>query len=197
MSNKESAGSAPGGAVMQRRENSLYPPYNTLPESPNRWWGWYSMLNAIEYSPLHGISRLEDELVPLKPLDNFVPEPQRIIELAECRIVIVADAFHKRPEILQGIQMAVPPERTITHETTHIVSRTYDIVRYGLTSTGFLLSGQNVTDDFLARYVEYFEPPNFDQFVTAVARKKNDLGYLKKLSTKHFKQTLYYLLTSN
>lgn len=347
-SKKENVGSVPGGAVTQRRENSLYPPYNTLPESPNRWWGWYSMLNAIEHSPLHGISRLEDELVPIKPLDHFVSEPQRIVlideekaqksisdaiikllalqpgeqfrvfsgldisrvpeslrpfieklpqefenamenfrivkdvclellkvdkiaetaegqylikfldippsfqqekilkesverllsiatkgeqflrqsadwgfeniwvvstdfvldekthayysisndnpnayafvlkEDAECRIIIVADAFHKRPEILPGIQMAAPPEITITHETTHIVSGTYDVVRYGLTPIGFLPSGQNVKDDFLARYAEFFENPNFDQFVTAVAKQQNAPRLSKKTVIKAF-----------
>ena len=57
--------------------------------------------------------------------------------------------------------MAAPPEITITHETTHIVSGTYDVVKYGLTPIGFLPSGQNVKDDFLERYAEYFEHPNF------------------------------------
>lgn len=347
-SKKEGVGSSHGAAVAQRSENSLYPPYNTLPVSPNRWWGWYDMLNAIEYSPMHGISRLEDELVPIKPLDNFVPEPQRIVyideekaqksisdeivkvlslkpgdqfrvfsgldiskvpeslrpfieklpqefenaienfrivkdvclellkvdkiaetaegqylikfldvppsfqqekilkesvkrllsiatkgeqflrqsadwgfeniwivstdfvlderthayysisndipkayafvlkEDAECRIVIVADAFHKRPEVLPGIQMAAPPEITITHETTHVVSGTYDIVSYGLTPTGFLPSGENVKSDFLERYSEFFKHPNFDQFVTAVAKHQNAPRLSKKAVIKAF-----------
>ncbi|AUB53879.1 QWxxN domain [Enterococcus mundtii] len=357
MSKKEDVGSARGKTVAQRNENSLYPPYNTLPESPNRWWGWYGMLNAIEYSPMQGISRLEDELVPIKPLDHFVPEPQRIVyideekaqksisdeiakvlslkpddqfrvfsgldismvpeslrpfieklpqefknaienfrivkdvclellkvdkiaetaegqylinfldvppsvqqekilkesvkrllsiatkgeqflrqsadwgfeniwivstdfvldekthayysvsndnpkayafvlkEDAECRIIIVADAFHKRPEILPGIQIAAPPEITITHETTHIVSGTYDVVKYGLTLTGFLPSGQNVKDDFLTRYSGFFEHPNFDQFVTGVAKQQNAPRLSKKTVVKAF-QTDAMLFTN-
>ncbi|MGG5322094.1 hypothetical protein IGL76_002867 [Enterococcus sp. DIV2381] len=344
----ETVASSSGGAVAQRRENPLYPPYNTLPESPNRWWGWYSMLNAIEYSVMHRISRREDELVQIKPLENFVPEPQRIVEIdearaqkaisdeivkvlslkpgdkfrvffgldiskvpeplrpfmeklpqelenaienfgivkdvclellkvdkiaetaegqylinfldlkytyqqervlqetvkrllsiatkgeqflrqsadwgfenvwvvstdyvldekthayysnsndspkayafvlredAECRIIINADAFHKRPEILPGIQMAAPLGLTITHETTHVVSGTYDVVRYGLTTTGFLPSGENVKTDFLARYKKFFEHPNFDQFVTAVAKQQNAPHLSKKAVIKAF-----------
>ena len=55
------------------------------------------MLNAIEYSPLHGISRLEDESVPIKPLDNFVSEPQRIVfideEKAQNRLLMLSPKY--------------------------------------------------------------------------------------------------------
>ncbi|MGM0276351.1 hypothetical protein [Enterococcus sp. AZ080] len=45
---------------------------------------------------------------------------------------------------------------------------------------------KHVKDDFLARYAEYFEPLNFDQFVTAVAKKQNAPQSSKKTVIKAF-----------
>lgn len=354
---KEEGGSSNDKIPVRGGGNSIYPPYNVLPVSPNRWWGWYGKLNAIEYAPMHGISRLENKLVPIKPLDALVPEPQRIVTLdeistqqtildvitevlslksggqfrvfsgfdirqvpeplrpfmeklpqefenaienfrivkdvcvellkvdkiaetaegqhlvnlldlppsfqqekilkesvkrilsiatkgeqflrqsadwgfeniwtvatdfvldektsayytmnkempksyafvlgedAECRIIIVADAFHKKPDLFPEIQISGPPEITIMHETTHVVSGTYDVVRYGLTSVGYLPSGANVKADFLEKYTEFFEHPNFDRFVTAVAKQQNSPRLSKQAVIKAF-QTDGMLFTS-
>lgn len=96
----------------------------------------------------------------------------------ECRIIIMADAFHLKPAISPGEQLKTAPEETIMHEATHLASSTDDIIAYSLPEKGTRRSGKDLRDEFLRYYPSFVLSESFEGFVKRLAleEKKPNLS---------------------
>lgn len=96
----------------------------------------------------------------------------------ECRIIIMADAFHLKPAISLGEQLKTAPEETIMHEATHLASSTDDIIAYSLPEKGTRRSGKDLRDEFLRYYPSFVLSESFEGFVKRLAleEKKPNLS---------------------
>ncbi|MGM9903515.1 MAG: QWxxN domain [Enterococcus sp.] len=70
----------------------------------------------------------------------------------ECRIFILADAFHLNPKVLPGAHIQPTGYETVMHEVTHIMSDADDLLRYGLVRRGLRKNGKRTLDYYDNKY---------------------------------------------
>ncbi|EGP5687320.1 QWxxN domain [Enterococcus faecium] len=107
----------------------------------------------------------------------------------QCRIFILADAFHLDPDIIPRLELRPVPSETIIHETTHLSSYTGDLIVYRRRPRSFASSGQDVLKDYKNKFSDALSSPYFEDFVDRLAEYQK----LPKLS----KEAVAKALTSN
>ncbi|EOH55103.1 hypothetical protein UA3_02086 [Enterococcus faecium EnGen0263] len=107
----------------------------------------------------------------------------------QCRIFILADAFHLDPGIIPHLELRSVPSETIIHETTHLSSYTDDLIFYRRRPKNFASSGQDVLKDYKNNFSDALSSPCFENFVDRLAEYQK----LPKLS----KEAVAKALTSN
>ncbi|OTP11819.1 hypothetical protein A5844_000033 [Enterococcus sp. 10A9_DIV0425] len=70
----------------------------------------------------------------------------------ECRIFILADAFHLEPKVLPGAHLQPTGYETVMHEVTHIISSSEDLLEYGLVRRGLRKNGKRTLDYYDKKY---------------------------------------------
>jgi hypothetical protein len=97
---------------------------------------------------------------------------------AECRIVIIADAYRRDPKLSSILQLNTKTEETLLHETTHLVSGTEDLALYDLPKKGFDRSGEEILDYYDLTLNKRSKKKDFDLFVRQLAEhsKLNELS---------------------
>jgi hypothetical protein len=106
----------------------------------------------------------------------------------ECRIMISADAFRQNPEIAPDLQLNKRVSETLTHEVTHVVSGTKDIVFYTIPERGFRKNGADVRSGYEHGLANLRESRSFQDFVDQLAATDQSL---EKLSAG----MVFYLLS--
>lgn len=91
----------------------------------------------------------------------------------ECRIVIMADAFHLNPTVSPEEQLKTAPEETIMHEATHLISNTDDVLPYVLPARGTRRNGKNMKDEFQRYYPGFILSEMFETFVKRLSVEQN------------------------
>ncbi|WP_165005292.1 MULTISPECIES: hypothetical protein [unclassified Enterococcus] len=107
----------------------------------------------------------------------------------QCRIFILADAFHLNPDIMPDKQLRRIPFETIIHETTHLGSRTGDLLKYERSPRNFASSGRDILNDYKDRFNDVLSSSGFENFVDRLAEYQK----LPKLS----KEAVAKALTSD
>ncbi|OTP11977.1 hypothetical protein A5844_000192 [Enterococcus sp. 10A9_DIV0425] len=101
------------------------------------------------------------------------PEGMAVRGDPECRMFIFADAFHLDPDIEKGAQLAPVAREVILHETTHIMSAKEDVIYYSRVESGFSRSGEDVINNYIAKYPNLLESVPFKLFVNHLAVSLN------------------------
>ncbi|THE14069.1 hypothetical protein E1H99_05260 [Enterococcus hirae] len=70
----------------------------------------------------------------------------------ECRIFILADAFHLDPKVLPEAHIQPTGYETVMHEVTHIMSDAEDLLQYGLVRRGLRKNGKRTLDYYDNKY---------------------------------------------
>lgn len=92
----------------------------------------------------------------------------------ECRIIFIADMNHIDPDYMPKLQISVDPKETLIHETTHIMSMTYDVISsYPYMVSGYSKSGADVRNQYFRKYPGFFKTEEFTRFVDQLADYQN------------------------
>ncbi|MFS0954016.1 QWxxN domain [Enterococcus durans] len=102
----------------------------------------------------------------------------------QCKIVILADAFHLDPSLKPGKQLKSPLSTTIIHETTHLGSRTADFVSLSIPPKGFDQSGSDICNNYYKNIDEVVCSKGFENFVDRLAQQQNLRGLSKDAVVK-------------
>lgn len=88
----------------------------------------------------------------------------------EARIIIMADNFHLSPDINLEYELDAPPKLTLTHEITHHVAQSIDLVVYERPKKGFQKSAKELIEQFMKKYPDDILVEDFNKFVFALAK---------------------------
>lgn len=103
---------------------------------------------------------------------TFPPDP-------ECRLIIFADGFHLDPQISKT-EVRIDKAGTIIHETSHLTSKTHDIMKFSSPIIGEVKTAKMMIEEYHENYSGILESTGFKIFVKDIARAKKTPGLSKK-----------------
>ncbi|MGM9904001.1 MAG: QWxxN domain [Enterococcus sp.] len=114
-----------------------------------------------------------DSQVYYTSLNKFIPQAFAMRYDSECRMMILADSFHFNPDFDPAIELKTPIEEVVMHETTHLTSKTVDLMRYSFPSKGFRFSGKSILSSIHENFQAVVESEGFERFVAQLAKELN------------------------
>ncbi|WP_086283365.1 hypothetical protein [Candidatus Enterococcus wittei] len=104
---------------------------------------------------------------------NLLEQAFAIRNDPECRIFVLADAFHLDPKVDLSIELTPALDETIMHEVTHITARTSDLTTYSLPMRGTWNNGKAIMDEINENFSEVLASMGFKRFVARLAEEFN------------------------
>ncbi|OTP12626.1 hypothetical protein A5844_000859 [Enterococcus sp. 10A9_DIV0425] len=135
-------------------------------------WGYENILIA------------SSDLVPQEGSQEYRSASQKFLSTKaftfpndpECRIIFLADAFYLNPDLDKGKIINSAKGRTLSHETTHVVSYTGDLTKYYSERIGIKKTGKMMLEEYKKQGSKIVHTIAYKRFVREIAKYQNKPG---------------------